>query len=415
MNKRTKTPAPFLRPIRTAREYQAAVDRLNELMAVDPAKGSDEDDELEILELLIGRWDQENAKEWPLTPVEAIQFRMQQGGLTKADLEPYLGSKSRVSEVLSGSRELSMAMIRKLHEGLGIPAKSLIGSERIAEGAEFTQEECEKFPLKEMQERNCFVGVRGLSNAALRSRAKELMTPWIRSVSTASPARLRSPLYQSGNRTMDDHALLAWLLIVLSKAQSMKTRGEYKHGCINAAWLRGIAKLSAFDDGPRLASEQLSRHGIRLVIVKHFTKTYLDGAAMMDRNGPIVALTLRHDRIDNFFFALIHELEHVASHLGDDRTFIADNLDDKGRRNQIEEEEADKAAQEALIPSALWESSLVKDTYSLEDALDLARKAEVHPAIVAGRVRFMTGNWRLLSGLISAAGTVSQHFGDQLN
>lgn len=404
-----------IRPLRTQDDYLAAVKRLDELIAADPKSGSPGDDELELLQVLIGKFDEERVEAWPVTPVEAIEFRMKQGGLSKSDLVPYFGSLPRVSEVLSGTRELTVEMIRKLHEGLGIPAKSLIGSTRLVGGHEFSQDDYERFPLKEMQDRGYFEGASDLGLSALRARAKSLMSPWVQRASLASPALLRAPLHQSGNRTMDDHALLAWRLIVTSKAQAIEPRGEYKQGTITDAWLRNIAKLSAFDEGPRLAREQLSRYGIRLVVVKHFNKTYLDGAAMLDQKGPIVGLTLRHDRVDNFWFALLHELKHIGAHLVGERVFIADNLEDKGRRNQIEEEEADKAAQEALIPSALWERSAVKDTYLLDDAMTLAREADIHPAIVAGRVRFVTGNWRLLSGLISSAGTVSQHFSDQLN
>lgn len=403
---------PNVRPIRSRAEYDAAVRRLDVLMATDPEPGSVDDDELELLQMVIGRYDDEHAKEWPLSPIEAIEFRMQQNGLEKKDLAPFLGSLSRVSEVLSGRRELTVGMIRKLHEGLGIPAKSLIGSSRLEEGSEYADEDYERFPLKEMQDRG-FFAVRDLSLAGLRSKAKELMSPWIQQASMASPALLRAPLHQSGNRTMDDYALLAWKLIVMDKARKIEPRGVYKPGFVTDAWLRSIAKLSVFDDGPRLAQEQLSRHGIRLVIVRHFSKTYLDGAAMLDAKGPIIALTLRHDRVDNFWFALLHELKHVISHLAGSRLFIADNLDDKARHEQAEEGEADRAAQEALIPSELWERAPVRVSHALEDALALASEAEVHPAIVAGRVRFETGNWRLLSGLISSAGPVSGHFAEQ--
>ena len=70
-------------------------------------------------------------------------------------------------------------------------------------------------------------------------------------------------------------------------------------------------------------------------------------------------------------------------------------------------------AQEALIPEKLWKASAVRESHSLADALDLARQACVHPCIVAGRIRHETGNWRLLSGLISEAGSVKHCFSNQ--
>ena len=75
---------------------------------------------------------------------------------------------------------------------------------------------------------------------------------------------------------------------------------------------------------------------------------------------------------------------------------------------------ANTDAQEALIPAKLWAKAHVTTSHSLEDAMSLAREACVHPAIVAGRLRWHTGNWRLLSGLVSEAGSVRQYFEEQL-
>jgi len=227
-------------------------------------------------------------------------------------------------------------------------------------------------------------------------------------------ALLRAPLHQSGSRTMDEHALLVWRVLVLNKARMSPPRASFKSGSITSAWLRDLAKLSAFDGGPRLAKEYLSKHGICLVFEKHFKKTYLDGAAMLDGEQPIVALTLRHDRLDNFWFALLHELMHVARHLRANHLFIADNFEDKTRKGQTEEDEADAGAQEALIPAKLWAKAAVSTSHVLDDALELAREAGIHPAIVAGRLRWQTGNWRLLSGLVSDAGSVRQYFEEEL-
>ncbi len=134
---------------------------------------------------------------------------------------------------------------------------------------------------------------------------------------------------------------------------------------------------------------------------------------MLDGNAPVVALTLRHDRIDNFWFALLHELIHVQRHLTSADPCIADNLDDKTRTSD-QEQEADREAGEALIPEAVWASAPVKTSHSAEDVVSLAKQLQIHPAIVAGRVRKETENWRLLSNLISSAGKVSDLFNAQL-
>jgi HTH-type transcriptional regulator/antitoxin HigA len=406
-----------VRIVRTTAEYQEALKRLSVLMDVDVKPGSEQENEFELLRLVIGAYEAEHAKRSPVDPIEAINFRLDQQGLTKKDLVPYIGSMSRVSDVLAGRRQLTVTMMRRLHKGLGVPAASLIGDGDIDEevGGELPDYDYTKFPLMEMMERGCFGRARyGL--AKLRENAEELVAPLLRPLGgrAHTPALLRARLHQSGSRTMDEYALLVWRVLVVNKARKSPPRAQFKPGSIDSVWLRDLAKLSAFDGGPRLAHEFLSKHGICLVFERHFSKTYLDGAAMLDGEQPIVALTLRHDRLDNFWFALLHELWHVAKHLRANHLFIADNLEDKTRKGQTEEDEADAAAQEALIPAKLWSKAAVTTSHALSDALELAREAGVHPAIVAGRLRHETGNWRLLSNLVSDAGSVRQYFEEQL-
>jgi len=113
------------RIIKTTIQYQTALARIDKLMDAKP--NTPEGDELEVLALLVHEYED---KVFPIDkpdPVTAIRFRMEQKGLQPRDLVPYFGSRSRVSEVLSGKRNLSLKMIRALVEGLGIPADILLG------------------------------------------------------------------------------------------------------------------------------------------------------------------------------------------------------------------------------------------------------------------------------------------------
>lgn len=325
---------------------------------------------------------------------------------------PYIGSMSKVSEVLSRKRPLSLAMIRRLHAGLGIPADVLIG-----EGQELSVDwtvDYTNFPLAEMQERGLF-GPTKRPLQSLKEYAEELVTGFFRCATGlgGQPVMMRATLHQTGARTMDEYAFKVWQACVLRKARAMPLKGAYQSGVITSEWIRNLTRLSPFESGPLLAQEYLSNHGIALVFERHFDKTYLDGAAMLDGEAPIVALTLRHDRIDNFWFALLHELIHVQRHLTSADPCIADNLDDKTRTSD-QELEADREAGEALIPEAAWASAPVRTSHSAEAAISLARQLQIHPAIVAGRVRKETENWRLLSNLISSAGKVTDLSNAQL-
>jgi HTH-type transcriptional regulator/antitoxin HigA len=213
-------------------------------------------------------------------------------------------------------------------------------------------------------------------------------------------------MHQRGDRQADDMALKAWHMCVLRQARAISVTRAYKHGTITPDWLRELAKLSAFDEGPKLAREYLARHGITLVIEKHFKRTFLDGAAMLDGDRPIVALTLRHDRLDNFWFALLHELAHVAKHLTSESSMFIDDLD-RSNPEKVETE-ADAMAEEALIPEKSWRTAKVRQTVLSEDAIAFADEIGVHPAIVAGRLRHEEKNFRLLSHLIGKTGQVSQ-------
>lgn len=113
-----------IKPIKTKKDYQAALNRLEVLF--DAKKGTPEGDELEILSILIEKYEQDNyAIDYP-DPVEAIKFRMEQMGYSQSDLAKVVGLKSRASEILNKKRKLSLEMIRQLHHVLKIPTDVLI-------------------------------------------------------------------------------------------------------------------------------------------------------------------------------------------------------------------------------------------------------------------------------------------------
>lgn len=398
--------------IKSAQDYEAAMARLSDLMALEPKANSREENELELLALVIQDYERQVVPPVKVDPIESILFRMDQMKLARKDLIPYIGSISKVSEVLSRKRPLSLPMIRRLNQGLDIPADILIADTGTDSTVVDQEPEIDftRFPLKEMQERGCF-GDSDESAPRLREYAEELVRKFMQDLlpNRASPAYMRAPLHQRGDRQADEMALLAWRLCVLRQARASHIARKYRHGTITPAWLRELAKLSTFEEGPKLAREYLARQGIALVIEKHFKRTFLDGAAMLDDDRPIVALTLRHDRFDNFWFALLHELAHVGKHLSPASPVFIDDLD-RGHSEAVEAE-ADAMAQEALIPEKSWRNAKVRQTRLAEDALVFADEIGVHPSIVAGRLRHDNQNFRLLSHLIGKTGQVSRLLG----
>lgn len=400
-----------IKVIKSSNDYSQAMARLSALMALDLVAGSKEDNELELLALVIEDYERKIVPPTAPDPVEAILFRMDQMKLGRKELESYIGSTSKVSEVLSRKRPLSLSMIRRLHKGLGIPADVLIGGVENSQAIIGEEPELDytKLPMKEMQERGCFGGFKG-NTQRLKDYAEDLFLKFMKELSLkqATPAFLRAPLHQRGKRDTNEYALLAWRLCVIKKARANPAPREYKKGVITAKWMKDLARLSVFDDGPRLAREQLGMAGITLVVEPHFKGTYLDGAAMLDEGRPIVAMTLRHDRLDNFWFVLMHELAHVAKHLDEANPLFTDNLDSPDEQDR-KEREADDMAGEALIPQAAWEKSVARTSHLTKDVVVLAEKLGVHPAIVAGRVRHESKNYRILVKPLGH-GQASRHF-----
>lgn len=115
-----------IRPIHTERDYKAALNEVSTLMELDPDQGTAEGDRLDILATLVQAYEAKHGPIAPPDPIEAIKFRMEQAGLTAKDMEPIIGRANRVYEVLNRTRPLTLAMIRRLHRAMGIPAEVLI-------------------------------------------------------------------------------------------------------------------------------------------------------------------------------------------------------------------------------------------------------------------------------------------------
>jgi HTH-type transcriptional regulator/antitoxin HigA len=116
----------MLKPIRSEREYDRALGRAYRLMQMDLKPGKKEADELEVLSMLIERYEAEHYPIAPPHPIEAIEFRMDQLQMKRSELGRLLGYPSRASEIMRGKRKLTLEMVRTLHEQLNIPLESLV-------------------------------------------------------------------------------------------------------------------------------------------------------------------------------------------------------------------------------------------------------------------------------------------------
>jgi HTH-type transcriptional regulator / antitoxin HigA len=113
-----------IKPIKNERDYRRVLKEIETLM--DAKAKTAEGDRLDVLATLAEAWEEKHCPIESPDPIEAIRFAMEQRGLSRRDLEAFIGSRARVAEILNHKRSLTLAMIRKLHDGLGIPAEVLI-------------------------------------------------------------------------------------------------------------------------------------------------------------------------------------------------------------------------------------------------------------------------------------------------
>ena len=214
-----------------------------------------------------------------------------------------------------------------------------------------------------------------------------------------TPSLLRTGL------NVEDHSgdwlLLSWKAQVTRRAQAQIQRTKSKYRALNVNWVMELARLSVEEDGPKLAQKLLADHGIVLVVEPQISGMTVDGAAFLVDEIPVIGMTLRHDRVDNFWFTLMHELGHVILHY---RTGLSAGFFDSTEDFAVDdfERQADEFASNILIPEELWIRSPARIAKSPEPLERLAAQLGIAPAIVFGRVRMERKNYTIFSNKLGA-------------
>ena len=401
--------------IKSEADYRSYLQEVARLAALDPAPESRDGEKLELLALLVESYEKQHFPFSSPDPVEAIKFRMHEQGLRQTDLVPYFGTRSRVSEVLNRKRPLTVQMIRELSDGLEIPASVLLASAALDSNMESVEGEeerlWEKLPAREMERQGYFTGLLTSADRSLKELAHEFYTRVITGAVDA-PLLAKRTLRGDAVNAKAQYALLAWkaqVLYVARRQRKKTTRVRFTPNALSSDFLRSLVALSTQSDGVQRACSLLGEIGIPVVVEPRLPGTQLDGASILDSDGtPVIGLTLRFDRIDSFWFTLVHEIAHVTRHLSSPGDSFLDRLDDCDATDELEIE-ANRVARDALISRAAWRRSELAGAPSRERILRLANDLLIHPAIVAGRVRRETGNYRLFGDLLGQ-GEVRRHF-----
>ena len=341
-------------------------------------------------------------------PLILIKSRIA-NGFTQAELARNLGMKEQQLQRYESEKyeSASLKTLLKIAEYLKLNLKGDVQIKEIV-APDFV--DVKNYPFKQMFQRKWFSGFAGSLNDAVKESSSLIG----RLFEEAGLKNLQFSLtkkYVRAGSTLNKYALNIWYARIIIKAKNSKPKIIFDKKIITDTWLKNLAALSKEDNGPAKAVEYLNNSGIGFVIEPQLDGTFLDGAALLlDDVYPIIALTLRYDRLDNFWFVLFHEIAHIHLHLGGDLDAIFDDLDAK-----IDgiEEEADKFALNALIPDNLWRKSLARFSPTNKTIINQAESLQVHPALIAGRIRRETGHYHLFNDLIGQ-GKVRINFTEQL-
>ncbi|WP_182002780.1 ImmA/IrrE family metallo-endopeptidase [Acinetobacter lactucae] len=266
----------------------------------------------------------------------------------------------------------------------------------------------DKFPIKEMLKRRWILP----GNIDPISAFKALFTDLFGN--TQYELALHKKFHFNGN-SPNEYSLLAWQIQVLRQAKEVSKHVKIPKFSKDLSWLNELARISLSPKGPLEAQEFLLSKGIILILEPHLPSTYLDGAAMLLPNTliPVIGLTLRHDRLDNFWFVLFHELGHVFLHLSAERTAIVDeDIGTATATNQIEVE-ADQFALNNLIPEEQWDSCMSRFYINEEMLNEDARKLNIHPSIIAGRIRKENNDYQIFNEQIGLKQVRKLFWGDK--
>ena len=394
-----------VRVVKNDLQYEESLARLRGLMAEPHPPGSRAADTIELLSMVLERYEEERYALAAVDPVDAISLKMAELGLSQSDLARILGSASRASEILNRRRALSLDHIRMLNRELKIPAEVLIGQGQASE--DLSDEDLKKLPLREMARRGWFDNAKMGEQGALAQ-----VRDFLARVSVgANPVFMRRSIY-GGIPDATRVSTYAWLARVVLRARVHKRHAtRFVASSLTSEFFQQVAKLSCADQGPILAQEFLAMKGITLVVERELSGMKLDGAVIRDEDGtPVIGLTLRHDRLDNFWFTLMHELAHLQKHFGTQAVAFVDDISNVDNTD-LREREADALAAEALIPRSVWSRSDAARLRTSAAVESLANELRINPAIVAGRIRRETGNYKVLTKHLGQ-GEVRRHFPD---
>lgn len=330
-----------------------------------------------------------------------IREEMEARGWLQRDLAYVLGSTEQAMNLLlSGKRGVSPEMAKALAEAFSVAPEFFMNLQRAYDLAQAENPEpgiarrarLQAYPVREMIRR------RWLRDGTVDELEAEMARFFEAANSNDIPHIAHAA--RKTHYTETPAAQLAWLFRVRQVAKAMRGR-KYNEKALREA-LPGLRALMTDPQSVQQVPEILAACGVRLVIVESLPSAKIDGACLwLDASSPVIGLSLRHDRIDNFWFVLRHEIEHVINGDGMEREIIDVDLEGAGSDGSNLprfERVANEAAAAFNVPPAVLSAFIMQKApfFSERDILALAAQHKVHPGIVIGQIQKRTERWTLL-------------------
>lgn len=211
-------------------------------------------------------------------------------------------------------------------------------------------------------------------------------------------------LFKSSNlKKMDKRDVLikTWKSIIEFKTKKIFSP-KFSPELLTKSFIAQLLKTSTNPERIVEVKDILLKIGIILIIEESFPQLGVDGVVFKKLNGnPVIGISLRYDRLDNFWFTLVHELSHIYLHYDILETPIVEDLDNYDSLDSEEiEEEANYFASDCIVDKKIWRRCDLRKSKSLDDLRLLAEKLEIHPSIIAGKIRYDLNDFTLFNDLV---------------
>ena len=209
-------------------------------------------------------------------------------------------------------------------------------------------------------------------------------------------------LFRKGT-SCDDRLINAWLSFVYEKEEVMcSILNVPQYIPLTSDILSAFAKNSIDENFPLVAPKALLKLGIILIYEESIPSAKVDGVVYVNDHGnPVIGMSLRFSRIDNYWFTLMHELSHVLLHYNQLGSPIIDDTEREIESEDLVEAQADRKALDLLIPRSLWRGCAAKRSLREDDLFSFSNEIGIHPAIVAGRIRKETRSYKIFSKIVN--------------